>query len=141
MWENYLGQPIICCPDRTILVRHKFETTCYDHSNFFHFNSKGKYRMISMQGHRFDYQHHNWILLRENLSLSFSYMSFVIRSQFIHLVTQTIKNDEQKSSTNHQQPIPYRSNIDQKSRPEWGSGRILAPRRVLGGVLADVYAI
>ena len=31
------------------------------------------------KGHRFDNEGHNWILLREYLSLSFSYMTFVIK--------------------------------------------------------------
>ena len=33
------------------------------------------------KGHRFDNEGHNWILLREYLGLSFSYMTFVIKAK------------------------------------------------------------
>ena len=44
----------------------------------------------------------------------------------------------------NQKSTKYRQNIDQKSKKidAWrGSGQTLAPKRVLGGVWGDVYAI
>jgi hypothetical protein len=34
------------------------------------------------KGHRFDYKNHNWILFSEYISLSFSFMTLVIRDKF-----------------------------------------------------------
>lgn len=33
------------------------------------------------KGHRFDFKNHNWILFYEYISLSFSFMTFVIRAK------------------------------------------------------------
>lgn len=45
------------------------------------------------QGFRFDSENHNWLILREYISLSFSYMTFVIKN---HL--ETMENDEIEDS-------------------------------------------
>ena len=34
------------------------------------------------KGHRVDYVNHNWMIFNEYLSLSFSFMTFVIRDRF-----------------------------------------------------------
>ena len=33
-------------------------------------------------GHRFDHEGHNWVFLRDYISLSYSYMTFVIKKRF-----------------------------------------------------------
>ena len=45
------------------------------------------------QGYRFDSENHNWLVLKEYISLSFSYMTFVIKETL-----ENMDNDDLESS-------------------------------------------
>ena len=83
IWST-CGFPILCSSKYSIIPRIRWSGTCFDRSSFFngHFDNN-KFKLISIQGHRLDHVNHNWLLIREHLSLAFSYMSFVIRTQSI----------------------------------------------------------
>jgi len=45
------------------------------------------------EGHRFDRTNHNWIIMKQYLCLSFSYMTFVIQSQIEQIETQDLEDE------------------------------------------------
>mmetsp|Transcript_8199 Transcript_8199/g.12581 ORF Transcript_8199/g.12581 Transcript_8199/m.12581 type:complete len:105 (+) Transcript_8199:552-866(+) len=67
------GKTITICKQAVRLRAFDVEKVNSSSSASVHF-SYGK-------GHRFDYKNHNWILFNEYLSLSFSYMTLVMRGQ------------------------------------------------------------
>lgn len=74
------GDPIICTPGKTIYPLNKCSINAYTHPDFNEIKKKiQQNERICTQGHSFDMKNHNWLILREYLSLSFSYMTFVIR--------------------------------------------------------------
>ena len=89
VWTN-TGKPVICCKNQTILPFLGLSVSSFDRSNWNEEMSqlnlnKQQFKiqqMMSKQGHRLDETKHKWILIREHLSLSFSYMSFAIQTDF-----------------------------------------------------------
>ena len=51
------------------------------------------------QGHRFDHKNHNWLIYKEYISLSFSYITFMILSK--------IEKDDPSAKKNHFDSVPY----------------------------------
>ena len=50
-------------------------------------------------GHRFDGDHHNWMIFKEYISLAFSFMSFVIKNK--------IEEDDEQFKKKEFDPMPY----------------------------------
>ena len=78
IWD-YKGIPYLVMEDKTIFTEElcaikAFE--CNDSINLI--NSSPNIHISDVRGHRMDGKNHNWILFREYLCLSFSYLTFVM---------------------------------------------------------------
>ena len=63
---------VLICQQDVKLTSYDVEKVQYgDHNMYFEY----------YKGHRFDNKNHNWILFNEYISLSFSFMTLVIRDQ------------------------------------------------------------
>jgi hypothetical protein len=51
------------------------------------------------RGHRFDFKNHNWLIFKEYISLSFSYITFVIKDK--------IEKNDPSIRKNLFDPMPY----------------------------------
>ena len=55
--------------------------------------------MDNKQGHRFDYKNHNWLIYKEYISLSFSYLTFMIMNK--------LEKNDKSAKENHFDVVPY----------------------------------
>ena len=93
MW-GHDGRLVIMTNELTILSQEQCALKCFNNENFDDKETTVCHKRLDYdQGFRFDSENHNWLILREYVSLSFSYMTFVIKN---HL--ETMDNDELDSS-------------------------------------------
>ena len=77
-----MGNPYIISGDKVIITENKTTTKAYKDLPIVQSHQINKNFSIQYdQGHRVDSKNHNWLILQEFLSLSFSYMSFVIKDK------------------------------------------------------------
>jgi hypothetical protein len=82
VWDNK-GIPVILTEKNVILSKERCNVKVFDtKENLIKILNRNSYKEFPLsKGHRFDNDGHNWILMREYLGLSFSYMTFVIKAK------------------------------------------------------------
>ena len=82
IWDNK-GIPIIITDKNVILTKERCSVKVFDtkHNLESILKRKTTKQFPLCKGHRFDNEGHNWMIMREYISLSFSYMSFVIKAK------------------------------------------------------------
>ena len=79
IWDHD-GNVIILEAKKQTLTNIECSLKCFTLDNFDDRESTvGSVELGYDQGYRFDALNHNWLILRGNICLSFSYMSFVIK--------------------------------------------------------------
>ena len=71
--------------DHVVFCDHGVTLSAYDVSKVNQSKRNDLYFQY-YKGHRFDSRNHNWILFNEYISLSFSFMTFVIRDRDLHAI-------------------------------------------------------
>jgi hypothetical protein len=75
------GKPYIFTEKKAIFPEQRCAVTAFDYEGAIkRFNAR-KSRLSVHKGHRVDGKNHNWLVFDEYISLSFSYMSFVIKDK------------------------------------------------------------
>lgn len=74
------GSSYIAEDDRILICNQGVSLKSYNVETFE--SKKNNLQFKYFKGHRFDYKNHNWILFSEYISLSFSFMTLVIRDKF-----------------------------------------------------------
>jgi len=78
IWDQQ-GDPYIITQDGVIIANERVKSKTYQIQDFTELNEVDRLTVLPLQkGSKFDGDNHNWFLLNEFLSLSFSYMTFVI---------------------------------------------------------------
>jgi len=82
IWDSK-GIPIIVTDRKVILTKERCSVKVFEtKENMESILKRDSHKQFPLcKGHRFDNDGHNWILLREYLGLSFSYMTFVIKAK------------------------------------------------------------
>jgi hypothetical protein len=82
IWDKK-GIPIIVTDRKVILSKERCSVKVFDtKQNLESILLRDSRKQFPLcKGHRFDNENHSWILLREYLGLSFSYMTFVIKAK------------------------------------------------------------
>lgn len=88
------GRLVIVTEELTILSREQCSLMCFKNENFGDMHTTVHQKRLDYdQGYRFDSDNHNWLVLKEYISLSFSYMTFVIKENL-----ENMDNDDLESS-------------------------------------------
>ena len=75
------GSPYIIHADGVTIIDQGVKTRCYDVEGFTSKETKEHLSFGSSYGFRFDELNHNWVLCNEYISLSFSFLTLVIRDR------------------------------------------------------------
>ena len=77
------GNPYIQTNNRTIFTRERTSMLSFDNLNITELKARSKnFKQINLgSGHRFDSQNHHSMIMKEHVSYSFSYMTFVMQSE------------------------------------------------------------
>ena len=80
LWDTE-GNPYIINDGKVIITEKKIVTTAFSHLPLETEDYQNFHDIKYDQGYRVDSKNHNWLILKKYLSLSFSYMSFVIKEK------------------------------------------------------------
>jgi hypothetical protein len=79
IWDK-LGNPYIINGKTVIFNEQKCSITAFDFEPFQEGLQEGSSNQLSNQrSHRFDYEHHNWLISEQFISLGFSYLGFAMK--------------------------------------------------------------
>jgi hypothetical protein len=85
IWDHQ-GRFVILTEEQITLPIQNCSLRCFHETSFNTLDKTVLNNELNYQnGYRFDSANHNWILMREYLCLSFSYMTFVIQNKFENL--------------------------------------------------------
>jgi hypothetical protein len=97
IWDK-LGNPYIISGKKVIFNAEKCAITAYDFEPFDEKLKENSFNLLSNQrSHRFDYEHHNWLISQEFISLGFSYLTFSLKNKIENNISTVKKFD----------PTPY----------------------------------
>lgn len=78
-WDQR-GYPYLTQKDQVCIAAQGVRLTCFDVEKINRYD-KGSGKFGFHVGHKFDAENHSWAYLRDYISLSFSYMTFVIKKK------------------------------------------------------------
>lgn len=80
LWDCH-GQPYIATENKLIFPEQRCAVKAYDYDGLIKKLNQRESQLSTHFGHRVDGKNHNWLVFEEYLSLSFSYLAFVIRDK------------------------------------------------------------